>query len=301
MPSQQWRKIHKPLIDKCLSGEEAEFTEYYTLPSGEGIHAHGKYKPIKNESGQVISFVVYVDDISKLKQAENELKEINATKDKLLSIISHDLKSPIRSLQGLLSISSDISPLEFQQTTSKIERQVQVVSFTMDNLLTWVKSQLKGFKLNLQSIDMTYLVKSCLELYRSEIDAKKIIVDNDMHQPQWVRADADHVKLVLRNILSNALKFTPEGGEISIASSVADNQLEIIFKDTGIGIAPKKLHGLLSPQVHSSSEGTAGEQGTGLGLALCVDVLELNHGKLDIKSRTGQGTRVHLFLPLADS
>lgn len=289
-------EIHQPLIEKCLKGEDAEFSEYNALPSGESFHAFGRYKPVKDKDGNVISFVVYVADISQLKKAEHELKQMNTTKNKLLSIISHDLKSPIRSLQGLLSIAHSISPEEFLQITGKIEKQVRTVSFTMDNLLNWVKSQLEGFKLNISNVNINDVVNHCTDLYTEELETKGIRVINNLDSSVMVNADPDHLKLVVRNILSNSIKFT-SSGTITISSGRLNNETEIIIKDTGIGMLQEKVKELLSSSLHTSEQGTGGEQGTGLGLTLCVDILALIGGRLDINSQPGEGTAVHIYLP----
>ncbi|MTI23825.1 sensor histidine kinase, partial [Fulvivirga kasyanovii] len=289
-------EVHQPLIEKCLKGEDAEFSEYNTVPSGESFYAFGRYKPVKDKDGNVTSFVVYVADITKLKKAEHELKQMNTTKNKLLSIVSHDLKSPIRSLQGLLSIAHSISPDEFLQITGKIEKQVRAVSFTMDNLLNWVKSQLEGFKLNISSININDVVNHCTDLYTEELETKGISVINNLDSSVMVNADADHLKLVVRNILSNSIKFT-SSGTITISSGRLQNETEIVIEDTGIGMSNEKVKELLSPSLHTSEQGTGGEQGTGLGLALCTDILALIGGRLDINSKPGEGTAVHIYLP----
>ncbi|MBL6448453.1 PAS domain-containing sensor histidine kinase [Fulvivirga sp. 29W222] len=289
-------EVHQPLIEKCMQGEDAEFSEFNTLPSGESFYAFGKYKPVKDQHGKVTAFVVYVADITQLKNAEHELKQMNTTKNKLLSIVSHDLKSPIRSLQGLLSIAHSISPDEFQQITGKIEKQVRAVSFTMDNLLSWVKSQLEGFKLNISNVNISDIVTNCTDLYTEDIDAKGIRLINNLDTTVKVKADPDHLKLIIRNILSNSIKFT-SGGTITISSRRLDGEMEIVIEDTGIGMSKEKIKELLLPHLHTSEQGTGGEQGTGLGLALCVDMLALIGGRLDIISSAGNGTSVHIYLP----
>lgn len=290
-------KIHEPLIERCLKGEYAEFSDYNTLPSGESFYAYGKYKPVKDQEGNVTSLVVYVDDITQLKSAEEELKRMNTTKNKLLSIISHDLKSPIRSLQGLLSIAHNISPDDFLQITGKIERQVNAVSFTMDNLLNWVKSQLEGFKLNISDVNISSVVNHCADLYTEDIETKGIRLVNNLDASVIVKADPDHLKLIIRNILSNSIKFTADRGTITISSNRLNHETEIVIEDTGLGMSEEKIKELLSPNLHISERGTGGEQGTGLGLALCVDMLALIGGRLDIRSQPGEGTAVHIYLP----
>lgn len=289
--------VHNPLIEQCFKGEVTEFNESVELPTGEVFHSYGEYQPIRNHRGEVVSIVVYVSDITDLKEAELGLQNMNATKTRLLSIISHDLKSPIKSLQGLLSISQNVTQEEFLGLLDKIGKQVNAVSFTMDNLLNWVRSQLEGFKVNITEVDISDVVKNCVKLYSEEIKAKQIKISNRLNGNVQTKADPDHVKLVVRNILSNAIKFTPKSGTITFDLLMKTEGMELSIVDTGVGMTKNQLNNLFSSKAPISEPGTSGEVGTGLGLSLCADVLLLNGGSLDITSTQGQGTKVTICLP----
>lgn len=291
-----------PLFRKCLTGKAVEVNHPIFFPSGETIYAFGKYLPLMNSSEQVTHVLAFVTDIRNLKKTENKLREINSAKDKILSILSHDLRSPLNSLRGLLEYAKDIDRSVFDKLMDNVKDQVNAINFTLDNVLSWVKTQLGGFKAHPKTVDLSDLVQNNLELYLERCKEKSIKVRNNLSGNEKVRMDQDHLDIVLRNLLSNAIKFTPNGGEIEINSNVNSSKILFSIADSGVGMSSelidKVMQGINKEKPHTSL-GTMGEKGTGLGLNFCKDILELNRASMTIDSQPEEGTAITLKLPKA--
>ena len=299
--SEDINKLAQPLIQQCLNGHITDIDYPINFPTGERIHAFGKYIPLLDNDKEVIGVLSYVADISKLKKTESALMESNFTKGKILSILSHDLKTPINSLSGLLSVANEIAQEDFTGLTVRLSDQVNSLSFTMDNLLNWVKTQLDGFKVNKQQTDVSSIINQCICLYNNQLVNKKIRIENLVMDESYAYVDTDNLSLVIRNILSNAIKFTPESGTIIFDVLYDKNTMLLSIKDCGTGIEKSKIEVIrkgFDKTVPYTSVGTSGEKGTGLGIAFCVDLLEMNNAEMDIESEVDKGTKITLRLPV---
>ncbi|MEO9802070.1 MAG: PAS domain-containing sensor histidine kinase [Reichenbachiella sp.] len=288
-------RLAKPLFEKCLAGIDVEINHPIFFPSGEIIHAFGKYTPLVNNRGRVTHVLAFVTDIRKLKKTERKLREINASKDKILSILSHDLRGPLNSLSGLLDYSKDLDPSVFDKLMESIKNQVGTLNFTLDNVLSWVKTQLGGFSAHPKMVDPAKLVKNSLDLYHERFREKSIIVENELKEGRYVKIDPDHMDIVMRNLISNAIKFTPLGGKITIGAQQGKSQMKLSIKDSGVGMSNELITQIMAGinmEKPHTSPGTNGEKGTGLGLNFCNDILKLNHATMEIKSRPDEGTEV---------
>jgi signal transduction histidine kinase len=238
----------------------------------------------------------------KLEEQSSELKTLNITKDKLFAIIGHDLRSPIGALIGLMNLLDygDISQAEFVGYSHKLKASVESLYLTLHNLLIWANNQMQGIKINAQVFNLHEVGQENVELLTEIAKSKKIDLSNKISPAMKVNADIDHVKLVFRNLISNALKYTLPSGEITLDAFVKDKFVEIIIRDTGVGMSEAILSKLFTSSM-SSTKGTGDEKGTGLGLLLCKDFIEKNGGKIWAESQENKGSSFYFTLPIANN
>ncbi len=242
------------------------------------------------------------DTNKKLTISEHNLKELNATKDKFFSIIAHDLKNPFQSLLGFsetLYEQIDELPKENIKEYSKlIYESSQNLFNLLGNLLQWSKSQLRSIKFNPRSINVYDSADDVLSLFNSSANNKNIIIDNSVHKDTYVFADKHVISTVLRNLISNAIKFTHKGGEIKITSVTSNNYVTISVKDNGEGIREENIDKLFRIDQSYSTKGTENESGTGLGLILCKELITQSNGEIFVKSQYGKGSEFKFTLPI---
>ncbi len=234
-----------------------------------------------------------INDNNNLVGEQNkDLQQLNTVKDKLISIISHDFRSPFNSLKGFIELIND-NQLTSEQTTSlagQLAEQVNNTSNLLDNLLLWIKSQLNGLSVDEQSFDLKSLVDENISLFQNQFQLKKLLIANDFNQTVIVSADREMIKLVIRNLISNAIKFSFPKGKIVISHYDNGDNISISIQDNGMGMNKQKLDNIFKG-VMNSSLGTNNEKGTGLGLALCKDFIELNLGEIFVESSEGEGSK----------
>jgi len=228
-----------------------------------------------------------------------QLAELNATKDKLFSIISHDLRSPVAHLKRGFHQLSQSAQSPLRQSIDLLEGQVDHILALLTNLLDWSHSQLTGFKSNLQPIELADTTADLLSQLSDQLRRKDIRVVNQIPASVLVQADKHQLHSVLRNVLSNAVKFSPVGGFIRLQASVEADQVVLRVQDTGIGMSADELARVLTDPI--VKPGTDNEPGTGLGLRLCRDLLARQGGSLHVTSQPNKGTTVALHLPVAQT
>uniref|UniRef100_UPI0037423AD0 sensor histidine kinase n=1 Tax=Hymenobacter pini TaxID=2880879 RepID=UPI0037423AD0 len=237
-----------------------------------------------------------------ISRQKEELDRLNRTKDTLFSIISHDLRGPLTSLYSLLALLK-LGRLPADRLASQSERLTRMLDSTLhmlDNLLNWSASQLKGGgSARPERIRLEELVEETVALFQTDADRKGIQLRCEM--PDWcpARADVNMVRLVLRNLLSNALKFTQTGGSVRISLEQRARFWEIAVQDTGVGIDPASQARLAETGNYFSTPGTAREKGTGLGLPLCREFVHRNGGEFWFRSQPDSGSSFHFTLPAA--
>ena len=235
-----------------------------------------------------------------LELKTKELEKVSRTKDKLFAIIGHDLRSPIASLHSLLTLITigNLSKDQLDTFSKALLERVDNTIFTLDNLLHWANSQMKGMESQPKTTILADLAKENFNFMQSIAEGKKINLDNLIPAQAKAWADTNQINLVFRNLISNALKFTPEHGNITLKASLRDNYWEIAVQDTGIGIPEAARVKIFQHKQYFSTQGTKGEQGTGLGLQLCQEFVEKNGGKIWVESEQGKGTTFFFTLPI---
>lgn len=236
-----------------------------------------------------------------ITQQKEELKRLNAIKDKLFSIVSHDLRGPINSFSGILRLlsSGSITNEETTSLTTSLEEDLNRLKNLLDNLLNWAKTQMQGIKSDQVSFHLSSVVNENMALFEKEAAKKQIQLVNKIEENTNVKADAEMTKLVLRNLINNAIKFTPEKGEILIQAKNSGEFVEIWVVDNGVGIPEEIVGKLFSKDYHYSKLGTSKEDGSGLGLLLCREFIEENGGKIWVESKESVGSAFKFTLKKA--
>ena len=227
------------------------------------------------------------------------LEASNRSKDKLFSLISHDMRSPLNSLQGLLSLFQDgnLSRREVNELLPEITHRLDHTNEMLDNLLLWARSQMQGLRPHPKPGDLAVAVQEAVQLSEQQAKNKGVRIQNEVASPFMIRADHTMVESVLRNLLTNAIKFTPHGGTVTIQSTTDHDYAWVYISDTGVGISPEDQEKLFSE--NHTTQGTVGERGTGLGLKLTKEFVESNGGELRVESILGEGSTFTFSLPLA--
>ncbi|PIE35148.1 hybrid sensor histidine kinase/response regulator [candidate division KSB3 bacterium] len=236
-----------------------------------------------------------------LQQSQEKLRELNATKDKFFSIISHDLRGPFNGFLGLTDIMiehlEEFEADKLRDMLTKQKKSAQALLALLENLLTWSRIQRGVMKIAPTLLSLDDIIRSNLFLFTLTADQKQITITNRVPQETLVYADHNVVNTVIRNLLSNALKFTSAGGTIDISAIPKAEYVTVAVSDTGIGMSPEILSTLFRIDVRHSQIGTAGERGTGLGMILCKELLEKNGGTFEVESEQGCGTTFRFKLP----
>jgi signal transduction histidine kinase len=233
-----------------------------------------------------------------IESQSEELKALNSNKDRLFSIIAHDLRGPLSSLKGVMQLLDNefISKEEFKQLSKRLQENVDNVHGMLENLLLWSLSQMDGIKPNIKAFDLNFVVDETVVLFKEVFTQKQIDLTSNSDLHFQALGDEYQIRTVLRNILNNAIKFTPENGQILIESKVEKNLIHLKISDTGIGISKEDLPLFFSnPKIKA---GTAGEKGTGFGLFLCKELVEKNGGLISVDSEFGKWTTIEISLPL---
>ena len=233
------------------------------------------------------------------RNSNRKLQEINITKDKIFSIIGHDLKTPLTTLHELLELfkKKAISPKEMMELTPKIQNNVDYSTFTLNNLLYWAQSQMDGVNANPSEIEVDVVINDTISVFDIKAKRKNIQIENNVTQKITGRFDHEHLRIILRNILCNAIKFTPNNGKISISSEQDNSEIKINVSDNGKGYNLSDYDNMLNGKPVISSKGTNDEKGTGLGLSICKELLDKNKSKLQIKLIKPTGSCFTVILP----
>jgi two-component system sensor histidine kinase/response regulator len=236
-----------------------------------------------------------------LETQTNQLTALNTFQTKLFSIISHDLRAPVFALRDLFNnaASQQISAEDVKELIPDAASDLSYTASLMENLLQWAKSQLAAGERKPQILDISILIQEVMQLLRLQAGSKKIVLENKVNEPLHVFADKDMISVVIRNLVSNALKFTSANGRVVVEANQAGSTVEVFVKDTGSGMSMETLQKINANNFYTT-KGTANESGTGLGLMLCKEFLAKNDGRMFVESTQGKGSVFSFSLPAGE-
>lgn len=261
-------------------------------------------KPFNKEE-LVMRVMQQISLVAAKRLIEKKNAELQATlnnRDKMYSVIAHDLRSPMASIRMVLNLvvqsaSPETVGPELYTLLDQANRESEEVHDLLDNLLKWTKSQTGRLSVVTQDLDLNDIIPGVVDIFEMIAQTKKIKLNlQHTDQPLVVRADNDMLKTVVRNFMSNAIKFSPEGSSIDIMMSVEGDFAKISVRDHGVGIAPERLGSIF--RKGETTYGTGGEEGSGLGLQLCQDFAQKNGGDCTVESVVGEGSTFSVLVPL---
>jgi len=303
--------VHPDDFDACLNTYVTSFDKREAfLMEYRMKNKYGEYRwirdfgrPFYDLDNTFLGYIGSCYDITDNKNNELKLIGLNAAKDKFFSIIAHDLRSPF---SAILGFSGQLIQLIHDKEYDQVEEVASTICSTSDrvidllsNLMGWAQSQTGRLNYNPEILDMNRVVDDVLLLMKGNADQKSICISARITPGLRVTADKSMVGTVMRNLISNAIKFTNLKGEIVVSSAVQQNEVVFSVADNGIGIAEERIGKLFQISDSKSTRGTQQESGTGLGLILCKEFVEMNRGRIWVESVIGAGTTFSFSLPLA--
>jgi signal transduction histidine kinase len=236
-----------------------------------------------------------------LQTKNEELRQLNQTKDRFFAIVGHDLRGPITSFSGINDLLNwYISKNDMEQVKAfggKITQSVRQLDTLLNNLLNWAMSQTDAVPYKPEPLQLNQLTKECYGYFQHSLEVKQVTLTDETPDDFFVYADKNALASVLRNLVSNAIKFTPPKGSIKIMAKLTGDLVWIEVSDTGVGLSEAKLKTIFSLSENKTTSGTSGEKGTGLGLVLCADYVALNKGTIKVESKEGEGTTFSFSIP----
>jgi two-component system sensor histidine kinase/response regulator len=243
-------------------------------------------------------YIVVFSNIDEINLKNQELDRLNRMKDKLFSVISHDLRSPLASLKSMVSMldRNMMSENDLRNHLPILSMQLRNVSDLLETLLHWAKSQLHKPDPSPREFDMGLIIAQSIELLQPEARRKDIILEHRCNGQLFAWADLEMISIVIRNLIANAIKFTPRDGKISIHTSKDKDRIHVTVADTGTGMTSEQVEKILNKQAFTSL-GTNNERGTGLGLLFCHEFILQNGGNLYVKSQPNVGSEFRFTVP----
>ena len=292
--------IHKKSIEKELRLSEYRFRKLNKELEQKVKERTKDLEFVNSKLNQELTDRIRIEQA--LKKSETQLIELIATKDKFFNIVAHDLKNPFTSLLGS-------SELLFDNIHNMDTRSIRKLALILNdsaksgyailqNLLDWSRSQTGLLKINPEKFNLNNLINENISTLQLPASNKEIVMSNKVKEDVFVFADKNMINTILRNILSNAVKFTYKSGKVTVTSAKKNNKITVTVKDTGIGIPEDKIKKLFSLETKNSMPGTENEQGTGLGLKLSKEFVEKLGGKIWVESVAGKGSEFKFTIPL---
>jgi PAS domain S-box-containing protein len=310
-----YKNIKPKLINLLKSRIQlsSEFEFRLINKQGNIVWVRAKINLVRSGTGRIQKVFGLVSDITFRKRAEEELKKstqnlikLNETKDRFISIISHDLRTPFSSILGftdLLANDEELTEEERKQYVRYIQESARSMLSLVNSLLDWTRLQTGRIKFEPQKIDVTKIIADSINTLSGAVLQKDIQISSNISQFLYLFVDKSLITQVFNNLISNAIKFTNRNGSIIISAEPANNSRFIQFsvKDTGVGIKEEDIPKLFNVDSKFTSEGTAGEKGSGLGLSLVNEIIEKHGGTIWVESKFGQGSDFKFTLPIASS
>ena len=298
--------MHYNAILECLSTKSMVMIDYPLEIKNEKFWFQARISYLSDDA---VMFVAQDNSRRKkneeeLRRSEMQLKELNETKDKIFSIIAHDLRSPFNAFLGFTEIMSkeleSMSREEVSEIAQSMRKSATSLFRLLEDLLEWSRLQRGVTVFNPSRVQLQPLADECVGNVLEMARFKEINVSNDVTADVMVNCDANMIRTTIRNLLSNAVKFTPRGGSVTITASIlTDNRVEVAIMDTGIGIASAMIKDLFILNVNTNRKGTEGEPSTGLGLIICREFIEKHGGSIFAESEVGKGTTFYFTLESA--
>lgn len=310
LPIEELEMINSKLND-LISGKTNHYSFEHRIirADGETRWVISKGRLVKDEKNNSLKVLGTITDITELKETERKLKHYaedlkrsNSAKDNFFSIIAHDLRNPFHTILGaselLAHYSSEMSSEEIKETAQNIFRAANNVYNLLVNLLEWSRFQSGKIEVNKTLFNLCEIVNQVLELYSEQAERKKLAIHSQCDDTCNVYADKYMIESVVRNLVSNAIKFSPSGRSIElVCKNLNDELAEFSVKDYGIGIPKEIQQKLFQIDSQISTRGTDQEKGTGLGLVLCKDFIEKNGGTISFESEPGKGSIFRVKIP----
>lgn len=235
-------------------------------------------------------------------ETNQELTQLNATKDIMLRILAHDLKSPVSTMisftELLLEEFDQFSEQEIRRIISNLNRTAVEGLYLLENLLIWARSQTGKLAFNPKEANLYQLAQEAINLMASRAESKQISIDLDIPREFTAYADPMMTAAIFRNLLSNAIKFTDKGGVVTLSAEPAEGMVRVSVADTGRGIEQEEMAKLFDPSLLYTTTGTANEKGSGIGLILCKDFIQKQGGTIQVVSEKGNGSLFHFTIPI---
>ncbi len=266
---------------------------------------------VKNKKGETLYYEGLVEDITlrkeaqeKIKEYNRELKQLNESKDKFFSIIAHDLRNPFNSLFGFIQMLIEeydqLSDEEIIHILKEMEESTKTSYQLLDNLLQWAKSQSGKMEIRRITFNINDVVERNIKLLCNISKRKNIKIINKIRTEVYIRADEQMIDTVIRNLITNAIKFTNYNGEITIDVNIENSNAVVSVSDNGVGMQKSTLDNLFKVGHEISYVGTDNEKGTGLGLLLCKEFIQKNGGRIWVESKLGFGSQFYFSLPFVN-
>ncbi|MCF6241222.1 MAG: tetratricopeptide repeat protein [Bacteroidales bacterium] len=295
--------FYKELWNTILSGKEWRGEFVNKRKDGKTFTEYASISSVKDDKGQIIHFVAVKDDVTEQQKILSELEKLTAVQTKVFSIIGHDLRSPLGSVKSILEFLIEKDYVQENDELSRIMgmilKSIVSISFLSENLLNWGANWLKDNDPLQKEFIINELIDENLSILQNAAVGKNIILSSELTPKISVYADPEMISIVIRNLIANAIKFTPVGGKITIyGQKITDDKVEISVKDTGVGIKKETIPLLLDEYNLFTTPGTESEKGSGLGLSICVQFIKRNNGHFDIESVVGKGSVFKFTLPI---
>ncbi len=276
---------------------------------GKEIWIQDNARAVKDSDGNLLYYEGSLLDETKrkeaeeaLKKSEEELRKANQTKDKLFSVVSHDLRGPVGNLNHFLEELVDNPDLFSKEEAEEILKLLKVSASStynlLENLLSWARNQTGEIKYKPEVMELNEIIFENVTLFENNARLKNIKLSSNIPEDLKVKVDKNMITTVIRNLISNALKFTNENGKIDLLAKPNGKYVEVSVSDTGVGMDKETLDKIFDPHSGYSTRGTKGEKGTGLGLNLCKEFIEKNGGKIWVESIVNKGSKFKFTLPI---
>jgi PAS domain S-box-containing protein len=290
------------VVNTTIATQKVQIIEYeMTVPAGL-FWFEGRSAPLDAIIEGKKNIVFVARDITQRKNNEKALKELVATKDKFFSIIAHDLKNPFNALLGISEMlylnQNELDIVQIKELGKMINESSRNAFELLENLLQWSRSQTGQLNFRPKEHILHELVDQSTKIIETQAFNKNISIINNISNDTIIFADGNLLKTIIRNLVSNSIKYTNPNGTVIISSETYDAIAKVIVEDNGIGIQPDILEKLFKIDLKYSTIGTANEKGTGLGLILCKEFAEMHNGEIFVESQVGEGSRFVVELPM---